>query len=383
MCLRGASYTADPLTGAAPSEPVVERKHPLWKKLLLAASTVFVLLLLLEGALRIAGAKPKTATVLSRFFQHHASYGWHGIPDASFQFVTVDFDVRVSHDEDGLRHCGLESRVDQDAAFPGTTVWVLGDSTTWGWGIDDGKTCVDLLNGLSPDDLAFRNLGMTGFAMPQEYLLLKDYFERGRRPELVLILYATGDLVESLQGGAIRPRFEIVDGKVEWRNHPVPLSSKWNISARLKKSSLVYNYIHYYLTIIKLKLRAKSREAAYDRGRKRSRLGGPPPTEEQRVALLEGYRMIQQLCRDHGVRFAVFVETRKGSRDLALVCPELSVPVLDLSDAWTRRIDDEQAPSPRFRSDPHANAAGHRLIAESLYPKVRALLTEQARPGSG
>ena len=376
MWSRRTSYTVDPLTGAAPSETVVERKTPLWKKLLLAVSTVFVLLLLFEGGLRIAGAKPKTATVLSRFFQHHASYGWHGIPDASFQFVTVDFDVRVSHDEDGLRHCGLESRVDQDAGFPGTTVWVLGDSTTWGWGINDGETYVDILNELSADDLAFRNLGITGYAMPQEYLLLKDYFERGRRPELVLILYAGNDLVESLKPGPIRPRFEVVDGKVEWRNHPVPRSAKWNISARLKQSSLVYNYIHFYLTIVKLKLRAKSREAAYDRRGEAKRSGGTPPTGEQRVALLEGYRMIQQLCRDHGARFAVIAQLPSDSRDVASVCAELGVPVLDMSDAWTRHLDDEQAPPVRFRSDPHANAAGHRLIAESVYPKVLALLAE-------
>lgn len=374
------SYTAGLLTGAAPSANAAEHKHPLWKKLLLAASTVFLLLLVLEGALRIAGAKPKTATVLSHFFQHHASYGWHGIAGASFQFATVDFDVRISHDDDGLRRCGLQSRIDEDAAFPGTMVWVLGDSTTWGWGIADEETYVDRLNQLGPDDLEFRNLGMTGFATPQEHLLLTDYFERGRRPDLVLILYSGNDLNENLSKGGIRPCFEVVDGKVELRNHPVPRSAKWNVSARLKKSSLVYNYLHFYLTTLKLKLRTRAREAKYEQARERSRLGRVPPTEEQLVALREGYGMIQRLCQDHGVRFAVIAKIRNEARDVALVCPELGVPVLDLSDAWTRHLEDEHAPSLRFRSDPHANATGHRLIAESLYPKVSALLAEHGPP---
>ena len=149
-------------TGLEPN-PVVVRRPWNWRsmaaKLSLMCGSLLVTFLLVEAGMRLAGAKPQTATVLSTYFEFNELTGWRGKPNAASQFTTTNFDVFITHDADGYRRCGYDQPIATDAASPHRVVWVLGDSGTWGWGVNDGKTYVDLLNKMSTDGTRYRNLG--------------------------------------------------------------------------------------------------------------------------------------------------------------------------------------------------------------------------------
>ena len=67
-------------------------------------------------------------------------------------------------------------------------------------------------------------------------------------------------------------------------------------------------------------------------------------------------------------------EAVDGIQVLNRVCPSLAIPVIDLSAPWIERLNSEDAEPIYFRSDPHANAEGHRLLAEAAHPKIMDLL---------
>ncbi|MBI2826006.1 MAG: hypothetical protein HYX69_15080 [Planctomycetia bacterium] len=340
-------------------------------RLALVAGSVIFTLLAMEVGLRAIGAKPKTATVLSTYFSYSSATGWGGRPNAECQFTTSDFDVFVSHDADGLRHCGLDSAIADDARHTSEVVWCLGDSGTWGWGVDDGQTYVDLLNRASDGEYVFRNLGASGFSTAQELCLLKDRFERGQKPARVVILFCVNDLPENLDGRhPPRPYFEVVDGQAELRNSPTPASRRWNFQAWMKTRSLAYNYIDFYGMSAKKRLREwRRKDAAY---RSATPFG---ENEQEWVALREGYRRIGALCDAHEVRFAVANEMEPANlarQRLEKTCRELGIAYLDLSGPWQRNAAAEHPEPTSFKYDPHYNALGHQLLAEGLFHELDA-----------
>jgi lysophospholipase L1-like esterase len=333
--------------------------------LLKCALSVSSLCLLFAGgelALRISGAPPITATVLSTFFHHDPVTGWSGVADANCRFATTDFDVQISHDAAGLRRCGLDWPIDQDAVFDGRVVWVLGDSYTWGWGVEDGQTFVARLNQAREPDEAYRNLGVVGFGSVQQYLQLRERFQQGHCPDEVLLVFSANDVRDNVTGNRNPPRpyFEVRGGRALLRNSPAPASPRWQVKSWLKKNSLAYNYLYYVLR------RAQTAgSSATTRPRRSSRLD---KTEHQRgeLALREAYRRIRDLCGDHGVRFTVATEhAAAASRSVRQVCRELDIPLLDLSKPWSEHLATSADPL-QFSHDPHYTARGHQLLAHSL-----------------
>jgi hypothetical protein len=187
------SAGADPPAGPHP-------RNRIGGKLLLLAGSLALTFAVLEAGLRCAGFKPQTATVLSTYFQWDAQAGWRGRPNAQCRFTTTNFDVQISHGPNGFRRCGYDGPLAADASSPHRVVWCVGDSMTWGWGVDDGKTFVDCLNRQSADGTRYRNLGHPGFSPIQEYLLLKELFDAGYSPAQVLILFCINDLKDNVDG---------------------------------------------------------------------------------------------------------------------------------------------------------------------------------------
>jgi len=201
-------------------------KGPLWAKLALLFGSVAAMFLIAELSLRAIGAKPMSATALSTYFHFDDGTGWAGRPNAESQFATTNFDVHIKHDADGLRCCGLRSSIKDDAHREEEVVWCLGDSGTWGWGVEDGATYVDRLNQMSKEDRIFRNLGHSAFSSVQQYLQLKGFFEKGYKPDLVMILFCSNDLDENVDDKDQRPPrayYKVENGKAALCNYPVPV----------------------------------------------------------------------------------------------------------------------------------------------------------------
>ncbi|MBL9092373.1 MAG: SGNH/GDSL hydrolase family protein [Planctomycetaceae bacterium] len=396
---QNAAASAAPPNAARP--PRSRRPSVLAKVALLAFSLLFALGSL-EAGMRILGVKPHTATVLSTYFQQDAQTGWRGRPNAQCRFTTSNFDVFVTHDASGYRHGRYDAPLAADATAPHPVAWVLGDSGTWGWGVPDGKTYVDLLDASSPDGTRYRNLGHCGFSSVQQWLLLKELFAAGHRPDEVFVLFCANDLGENLDDKdqqPPRPYLAVVDGRAELRNYPTPPAAGLSVLTWLKNNSLVWNHAHYHAMRAKgawrERLAAKSvaaapavvgptqpgpaAPAASASSEVRPSFAHVPETPEL-IALREAYRGMRDLCREHGVRLIVLGHGYTQA-ELGRACEQLDITLIDGSRRWRRHWASAEAASRRidFPTDPHNNEYGHQLLAEGFREDLASL---QARAGA-
>ena len=331
------------------------------QRLALVLGTLLFLFLVLEVVLRVAGVRPKTATVLSSFFEYSPTCGWVGQPDVDRRFVTASFDVTVTHDSDGFRTCGLKHGIAGDTDYDGEVVWLLGDSFAWGWGVGDNDTVASVLNRTARRGRVYRSLGVPGYSSVQQYLLLKDRFEAGQQPDRVVVHFVGNDPLENLRIDGQRPPrpfFDIENGEAKLRDYPVPTSS-WSISVWFKQHLLAYNYLHFYLTSAKRALRpGKTLDGEPT---------APDPTPEQLAGLRDAYARIRDLCAEHKVSFAVATEQPLWRPILGPMCDALGVPLLDLSGPF-RGVDRRTY---NLQGDYHYNEEGNRLLAEAIETALR------------
>ncbi len=363
-----------PLTAGLPLP--TQPKGRLKAKLLLLTASLTFTFVTAEMGMRIARLRPRSATVLSTYFQWDAKTGWRGRPNAECRFTTMDFDAWISHGAEGFRRGGYEAPLaaDRDASY--RVVWCVGDSMTWGWGVDDGTTFVDCLNRHSTAGTRYRNLGHPGFSSIQEYLLLKELFAAGYCPDQVLILFCINDLRENVDGrdqDPPRPYLGLVDGTPRIANYPTPRAYVSNGVAWLKNHSLVCNYTNYYAMRAKQNWRAM--RAARAAGAPTAQMACPPETcpPEQQRGLEYAYGRIRDLCHEHKVEFCVASEFEVHPA-LREACRKLEIPLLDLSLCYARHAQSPNAvPAWHFQSDPHYTEFGHRLVAQGMREQLQAI----------
>lgn len=124
------------------------------------------------------------------FFQYEPFIGWEGIPNKKGVFANPSFKTTISHNSQGFR--------DREHTFENTTgkfrILAMGDSFTWGHGVDDDEIYMKVLEGLD-DRIETVNLGGPGSDPARE---LKVYTARGIEYEHDLVLvgfYIGNDIV--------------------------------------------------------------------------------------------------------------------------------------------------------------------------------------------
>ena len=373
-----------PLSAPASSPRRPRRPAPAWAKLVTIVVTLALVFAIAEAALRIAGVRPMTATALSAYFRFDRHTGWRGAPGVSMVYEKVDFQVLTTHGPDGFRliHRALPP-AESDAARSGE-VWVLGDSGTWGWGVEDGQTYVDRLNEAN-SELTHRNLGQCGYSALQEYVLLRDLLEAepGRRPRRVLVLFDPNDLYENMDGrdqNPPRPYIALEQGEPVVRNYPVTGGTGFRLNSWLKRHSMAYNYLYFYIKRAKRALQNRASTGRADTP--------PLPPDEQWGVLRFVYGKMQDLCDDHGIDLVAIsmpaAEIRLGAashdgiyayddamrRRFVQTCADVGVRVVDIRPTvrdYFRRADaDDASPRLTFPNDPHFTVDGHRVIARGI-----------------
>jgi GDSL-like lipase/acylhydrolase family protein len=307
------------------------------RRILLALAATSGSLLLGEGAWRLWRSRGYGPTSNPHYVLHDDFLGWRYRPGAVARHRSEEFDVEIRIDERGFRAAPGPA-----AGSGGPRILALGDSVTFGWGVEGGETFCARLGPLLGAEVA--NLGVSGYGTDQELLLFEQ--ERlSRRPRLVLLMYWRNDIEEVLSSTAYgkgKPRFRLVGDDLELTNVPVPFPF-W------ERHSFLFRSIKRHL------LEAVSSQ--------------PGPAE-----IPEGRRLVRRLLRrmDGAAREA-------GATLLVLADgePWLDEPFedgvrlrrLDVSGALNRAGETAGVTFPR---DGHWNARGHAAVAEAVASYVRA-----------
>ena len=104
-------------------------------------------------------------------------------------------------------------------------VLVLGDSTAWGWGVDDSEVWTELVDARLGDQVEVVNLAVPGYGTDQQLLQL-ERVGAAWQPDVVLLAFVHNDLtsnphpVYNGMGKPVLARDE--QGVWGWTNQPVP-----------------------------------------------------------------------------------------------------------------------------------------------------------------
>jgi len=154
---------------------------------------------------------------------YDSQLGWRMAADWRGRHKHYDFDVYYGINPFGLRGDWPKSSENQRRYA------LLGDSFTFGLGVNDNETFVARLNQENPN-AAFLNIGLTGYSTDQEYLYMKGHLALWQADEVWLIVYLANDLFDNtlgypLQAEMAKPYFVLKDGNLALRNVPVPIGS--------------------------------------------------------------------------------------------------------------------------------------------------------------
>ncbi len=150
--------------------------------------------------------------------------GWRLKPNWFGSHKHYDFDVNYNINRFGFRGrppTELESR----------RYAVVGDSFSFGQGVNDEQTFVHLLDE-ADKEAEFLNFSVPGYSTDQQYLLIRDRVRLFKPDVLVLVVYLGNDLFDNerpypLQGDHAKPYFRMLpDGGLALQNTPVPMESK-------------------------------------------------------------------------------------------------------------------------------------------------------------
>ncbi|HTY17289.1 MAG TPA: GDSL-type esterase/lipase family protein [Myxococcota bacterium] len=193
--------------------------------LLLACSSIFSLLLV-EIGLRVAHHWTRPEVVQATygdnpwtFFQYDPVLGWR--PRAGAEGT---FSIRGSHTSVRVNEKGLR---DVDHAYgkgARPRLLALGDSFTWGYGVEQSERFTDRLQTLLGDEVEVINAAVTGYGTDQELLYL---VQEGAKyaPDVVLLCFGTEDIVNihnAVQYSYPKPYFLLEHGELSLHNVPVP-----------------------------------------------------------------------------------------------------------------------------------------------------------------
>lgn len=157
--------------------------------------------------------------------QYDRLLGWRLAPGWQGRHRHYDFDVAYTINRYGFRGRG------DDPAAAAHRIAVVGDSFTFGLGVNDEQTFTEVLNRDFANRIVFYNFGVPGYSTDQEYLLIKERVFLFAPHQIVLVVYLFNDLIDNLlpfpfQTSRAKPYFAAGAGGLELKNTPVPTTPK-------------------------------------------------------------------------------------------------------------------------------------------------------------
>lgn len=184
--------------------------------------------MVLEGGLRWRQSTIRRSDALDPgLMRYDAELGWSLSPGWSGRHRHHDYAAAYSINVHGMRN-------DSDASgpIPGTrTTMMVGDSFTFGLGVNDDATFVHRLQAERPGGSTFMNSAVPGYSTDQESLLIEQRVAAFKPDHIFLVVYVGNDLFDNqlgfpLQVSSPKPYFVVTEGALEQRNRPVPAARK-------------------------------------------------------------------------------------------------------------------------------------------------------------
>lgn len=142
--------------------------------------------------------------------------GWFPVPHARDPMDKPDC-IAVINDQYGFR-------AHRDLKYFGKTYLFIGDSYLWGYGVEADKTFTNILS-----DTYYlgniHNLGVSGYATDQEYLLLQRYFDVFK-PDVVCLVFCDDNdrwdnKTNMILGGYYKPYYQLQGDSLQLKGVPV------------------------------------------------------------------------------------------------------------------------------------------------------------------
>jgi hypothetical protein len=309
--------------------------------------------------------------------EFHPTRGWANKAGVRVEYGNPEYRVMVGHGSLGFRGGGFRRE-----KTPGKVrVLALGDSMTYGLGVEDDETYSAVLEKLDPR-LEVVNAGVAGYSTAEELLLLR---EQGLRlaPDVVLVAFLWNDLKEAYKG--MYGRFTLQDGVLRFTPAPSgspapPMLKPKRVRHPILSRSYLYRFASDRVKVLRYWL--SPRELALFLS------GGE--LEEAWSLVLALLREIAALAQAHGAKFLLVVipdqvqvepDARVVGLDPAVfgVQERLrafgqseGVAVLDLLPGLAERYgrDGEKL---HHRYDRHWTPVGHRAAAELILAELDRL----------
>jgi len=197
-----------------------------WLKVAIANVVLFAVVLLIAEAFARFTFDNKFLTEGNQyvFFQFDENLGWRGRPGSSGQFRQgEEFDTFVKINSFGMRDREYE-RSKPAGIF---RVAVLGDSFTWGFGVENDEVYTEVLEKELGSGFEVLNCGVSGFGRGQQLLYLQSDILAFEPDAVIVMAYPGNDLYDNLADDPKyeiypRPSFDVgLDGKMLVKGLPV------------------------------------------------------------------------------------------------------------------------------------------------------------------
>ena len=322
-------------------------KRPALKSAALVLAAVVVALALAEGMVRVFAPHSRDHVIPRGLFAIDNTLGWRLEPFASVRHHTRLFDVRYATNSFGFRDPPRTVARASDVR----RLLFLGDSYTFGWGVDRDESFVGRLDS---DSLEAWNLGVPGYAFDQAVISYEKVGSSVNATDVVFLL--ARPLLRRMQSADMyhkpKPQF-VLDSAGSLTLRPIS-------AAAAGRSSVFYRmlspfYLPYFLEVQMMLL-----ESGRVRGSIEQRNPKPLSPELIRLtlALLE---RAKTSANERHQRISVLVLLPRASADIIQeFCARNGIGFIP--GPW------EQIPLELVlgKYDGHWNAEGHRLVAEKL-----------------
>jgi hypothetical protein len=334
-----------------------------WREMVLAVTSVALVLLVLEGGLRIWFSVRSVAAPAGR--ELSPGIGWRTVENVAWEADVPGFGpVRYSTGRGGFRLFG-------DVAAAKPRILVLGDSFTEASMVSDGETYYHRLAALRPD-LEFFAIGSGGYGTLQEYMLLDEWADL-IRPSLVLVQLHPNDLINNSH--ALESRSTTNNNQMTrpyWENgravERFPENPSWGPLYNLARRSYLLRLANVNLHVL------RSRSAGSD---ERTLTAADPDVVRATAVTVELLRRLRARAGVPVAAFSVRSEAYFPFWSRADVCRRAGIGFIEGVGERVEAAEDAGERVTGAPIDSHWNSRGHELAADVIGDWLRAALPPQ------